>query len=132
MNISSIFLLVFESWNKQHHSQTIHPTEKMISMKLFKILCVGTWAWLFLTSMVMEAVSGQKRCSEHTLWHFNSTFGSSLSALQCQFFFNNFPASWTQSFLAIFLLTDARNRTVCFYFDIFYCVAIIWCDKWLL
>ena len=32
------------SWNRQHHGQTIHPTEKLISMNLFKILCVVTWA----------------------------------------------------------------------------------------
>ena len=71
--ISSIFLLVVESWNRQHHGQTIHPTEKLILMNVFKILCAVTWlAWLFLTSMVMEAVRGQKRYSECTLWHFNS------------------------------------------------------------
>ena len=45
--ISSIFLLVVKSWNWQHHGQTIHPTENLISMNLFKILCVATWAWLF-------------------------------------------------------------------------------------
>ena len=28
--------------NRQHHGQTIHPTEKLISMNLFKILCVVT------------------------------------------------------------------------------------------
>ena len=42
--ISSIFLLVVESWNRQHHGQTIHPTEKLNSMNLFKILFVVTWA----------------------------------------------------------------------------------------
>ena len=31
-------------WNRQHYGQTIHPTEKLISMNLFKILCVVTWA----------------------------------------------------------------------------------------
>ena len=61
-------LLVVESWNRQHHGQNIHPTEKLISVNLFKILCVVTWAWLFLTSMVMEAVRGQKRYRECTLW----------------------------------------------------------------
>ena len=64
--ISSIFLLVVESWNRQHHGQT----EKFNSMNLFKILCVVTWAQLFLTSMVLEAVRGQKRYRERTLWHF--------------------------------------------------------------
>ena len=33
--------------------------------------------WLFLTSMVMEAVRGQKRYCERALWHSNSMFGSS-------------------------------------------------------
>ena len=32
------------SWNRQHHSQNIHPTESFISMTLFKILCLVTWA----------------------------------------------------------------------------------------
>ena len=54
--ISSIFLLVVESWNRQHHSRTILATEKFNSIDLFKILCVVTWTWLFLTSMIMEAV----------------------------------------------------------------------------
>ena len=43
--ISSIFLLVVESWNRQHQGQTLNSTEKLISMNLFKILCVVTWAW---------------------------------------------------------------------------------------
>jgi hypothetical protein len=30
---------------------------------------------LFLTSMVMETVRGQKHYTERTRWHFNSTFG---------------------------------------------------------
>ena len=38
--ISSIFLLVVKSWNRQHHEQTIHPTKKFNSMILFKMLCV--------------------------------------------------------------------------------------------
>ena len=50
-----------QSWNRRHHRQTIHPTEKLNSMNLFRILCVVTWAWLFLTSMVMEAVRGQNK-----------------------------------------------------------------------
>ena len=32
---------------KQHHGQTIHPTENLISMNLFKILCIVKWAWFF-------------------------------------------------------------------------------------
>ena len=53
-----------QSWNRRHNGQTIHPIEKLISMNLFKILCVVTWTWLFLSSMVMEAVRDQKRYSE--------------------------------------------------------------------
>ena len=41
-------------WNRQHHGQTIYPTEKFTSMNLFKIFWVVIWAWLFLISM--EAV----------------------------------------------------------------------------
>ena len=52
--------MVVECWNRQHHGQTIHPIENLIPMHLFKILCVVTWAWLFLTSEVIEAVIGQK------------------------------------------------------------------------
>jgi hypothetical protein len=33
-----------QSWNRQHHGQTVNPTEKLISINLFKILCVVTWA----------------------------------------------------------------------------------------
>ena len=58
--ISSIFLLVVKSWNRQLHGQTIHPTEKFNSINLYKIICVVTWAQLFLTSMVMDAVRGAK------------------------------------------------------------------------
>ena len=67
------------SWNRQQHGQTIHSKGKFISMNLFKILCIVTWAGIFLTSMFMEAVRGQKRYRERTLWHFKSTFGSSHS-----------------------------------------------------
>ena len=31
------------SRNRQHHGQTIHPTESFISITLFKLLCVLTW-----------------------------------------------------------------------------------------
>ena len=64
-------------WNRRHHSQTINPKEKLISMNLFKILWVATWAWLLLTSMVTEAVRGQESYSKCTLWHFNSSHSAS-------------------------------------------------------
>ena len=52
-------------WNsRQLHGQTRHPTENFVAMNLFKILCAVTWAWLFLTSEVMEAVRGHKHHSE--------------------------------------------------------------------
>ena len=35
------------SWNRQQHGQTIHPTEKLVSMNLFKNICVVTWARFF-------------------------------------------------------------------------------------
>ena len=66
--ISSIFLPVVESWNRHHHGQTIHSKEKLISMNSFKKICVVIWAWLFLTSTVMEAVRGQKCYRELTLF----------------------------------------------------------------
>ena len=56
--------MVVECWIRQHHGQTIHPIENLIPLNLFTILCVVTWAWLFLTSKVMEAVRGQKQPSE--------------------------------------------------------------------
>ena len=66
---NSVFFTDSQSWNRQHHWQTIHRTEKWISMNLLKILCVVTWAWFFLTSMVMEAVRDQKSYRECKLWH---------------------------------------------------------------
>ena len=33
----------FRSWNSQHHGQTIHPTENLVSMNLLQISCVITW-----------------------------------------------------------------------------------------
>ena len=41
-NLINIFI-GSPSWNSQNHGQTIHPTEKFISMNLFKILRVVTW-----------------------------------------------------------------------------------------
>ena len=35
------------SQKNQHHDQTIHPTKKLISMNLFKILWFVTWAEFF-------------------------------------------------------------------------------------
>ena len=32
--ISSILLLIVKSWNRQHHGQTKHPTEKLITFEL--------------------------------------------------------------------------------------------------
>ena len=49
-------------------------------MNLLQMSFVITWAKSFLTSEVVEAVRGQKIISWRTLWHFNSTFSSSLSA----------------------------------------------------
>ena len=34
---------IFTASPSWQHNQTIHLTEKLISMNLFKILCVGTW-----------------------------------------------------------------------------------------
>ena len=45
-------------------------------MNLFRIIFVVTWACLFVPSMVVEAIRGQKQYSECTLWHSNSMFGS--------------------------------------------------------
>ena len=57
-----------ERWNRQFGCETIHPTQKFISMNLFQMSCVITWAWSFLTSEVVEAVRGQKHhISAHTL-----------------------------------------------------------------
>ena len=40
------------------------PMENLIPMNLFKIICVVTWAWLVLTSEIMEVVRGQKHPTE--------------------------------------------------------------------
>ena len=47
----------------------MYPTEKSISMNLFKIQSIVTWAQLFLTFEVMQAVRSQKYDSKRTLWH---------------------------------------------------------------
>ena len=70
---------------RQHHCQTIYPIENLIPMNLFKILCVVTWAWLFLTSEVMEAVRGQKHPLEakngmKELIYWKKVFNKSFSA----------------------------------------------------
>ena len=75
--------------NKRHGSRIldsitanfIDPTDKFTSMNLYKILCVVTSTWLFLTSM--EAVRGQTPYRDCTLWHFNSMFSPSHSAKVC-------------------------------------------------
>ena len=33
----------FGCWNSQHHAQTIHSTEKFISINLLQMFCVITW-----------------------------------------------------------------------------------------
>ena len=43
--------------------------------------CVVAWTLWFLTSMVVEAVRGQKHYGKLTLWHFHSMFGSSLTTI---------------------------------------------------
>ena len=71
--------MVVERWNIWFGCETIHPTQKIISMNLLQMSCMITWAWSILTSEVVEAVRGQKHhISVHTLA--NSKFGSSHSA----------------------------------------------------
>ena len=66
---------------EQKASQPNHTSHRKVQFYEFvQIFCVVTWAQSFLSSVVMEAVRGQKHDSERTLWHFNSTFGSSHSA----------------------------------------------------
>jgi hypothetical protein len=60
--------MYFECCYIQHHTQTIHPTEKFISMNLLQMSCVITWAWSFLTFEVVEAVRGQNILSQCTIW----------------------------------------------------------------
>ena len=67
--------MVVESWNRRFGCETIHWTKKFTSMNLMQMSCVITYAYLFLTSM--EAVRGLTPYSDLTLWHCNSTFGSS-------------------------------------------------------
>ena len=69
------------SWKRQHHGQSIHPTEKFTSMNLYKILWIVKWAWLFLT--FMEAVRGQTQYSDCTLWQCRMDRTLSWSAKVC-------------------------------------------------
>ena len=59
--------MVVKLWNRQFGCETIHPTQKFISMNLLQMSCVITCALSFLTSEVVEAVRGQKHVSVHTL-----------------------------------------------------------------
>ena len=78
--IKTIILLirdmVVECCYRRFGCETIHPTQKYISMNLLQMSCVITWAWSFLTPEVVEAVRGQKRHIS-ILWH--SMFCSSHS-----------------------------------------------------
>ena len=88
--ISSIFLLVVKSWNRQHHGQTIHPTKKLISMNLFKI---NQWAWLFFTSMAVRC----QKCYK----------GQIISKANCQAL--NSSKKWTNEFVFTTMKTQKRN-----------------------
>ena len=46
------------SCNFHYHGETIHATEIFISMTLFKILGILTWAQLFLNSKVSKDLRG--------------------------------------------------------------------------
>ena len=59
------------SWNRQHHGQTIHPTENEFVQNF---LCCDIGMNIFY----LHGYGGQKCHSECTLWH--SMFGSSHSA----------------------------------------------------
>ena len=64
-SVSSNLINIFtgsQSWNRQHHGQTIHPTEKLTSMNLYTILYAVTWAWLLFDFHVRD----QKRYSKRT------------------------------------------------------------------
>ena len=69
-----MILLIGDDGTDAILDKTVHPTENLISMNLLQMSCVITWAWLFLTFEVVEAVRGQKH---HICTHM---FGSSYSA----------------------------------------------------
>ena len=75
--------LINGSWRWKSHllGQTVNPAVNFILLNLFKIPLIVTLAWIFLTSMVMEAVRGQKDYSKRTILHSNSMFGSSHSTI---------------------------------------------------
>ena len=88
--ILSIRDMVVECWNRQLGCENIYPTQKLISMNLLQMI---KWAWSFLTSEVV-AKDIISRC---TLWHFNSTFESSLSASSA---YQRFTKKWDQLWLS--------------------------------
>ena len=51
-------------WNRQHHGQTIRPTEKL---HLFKILWVVTWAWFFWPPWLWRLLEAKTLWWAHTL-----------------------------------------------------------------
>ena len=56
--------MVVERWNRRFSCETIHPTQKFISMNWLQMSCMITWTWF--TCEVVEADRGQKH---HILVH---------------------------------------------------------------
>ena len=76
--ISSIFYWLWNpripqpgSWNRQHYGQIINPTEELISVNLFKILCVVTW--LLMESVRRQNVIGSAHFGTLTQCLFSSS-----------------------------------------------------------
>ena len=82
--------MVVNYCNRWFGCETIHPEENLILMNLLQMSCVITWAWSFL-------IKAKNIISQHTLWHFNSTFGSSLSASSA---YQRFNKKWDQLWLS--------------------------------
>ena len=64
-HVSIILLYLYQTASWSNHTSG----RKFYYNGMFKTLWIVTWAWLFLTSEVLEAVKGQKHYSKLTLWH---------------------------------------------------------------
>ena len=69
-SILSIKDMLVESWKRQHHNQTMQPTEKFTSMNLFKIFWVKSY--LFLKLVLIWTLA------PHFTWKIKSWAGNSL------------------------------------------------------
>ena len=77
------YIINVQSWNSQHHGQTIHPAVNFILLILFKIPGIVTWSYIIIfTFMAMERVKAKNDIGSAHFGTFNSMFGSTAPYLE--------------------------------------------------